>query len=104
LNTVIWIGLGILGLFYLPSDQVSATIAAIIVGLMFINALLMAWVAWGLGRFNRWLYWLGLVLVAVNLILSVTDQFGFFDLFVLALNAVLIGLLFMLRSRFGIKW
>jgi len=42
--------------------------------------------------------------VAVNLILSVTDQFGFFDLFVLALNAVLIGLLFMLRSRFGIKW
>ena len=78
--------------------------AWVVVGLMFANALMLLWVAWGLGRGSRPLYWLGLAQVAVNLLLSVTDQVGVWDWIVLLLNAVTLALLFAQRRHFGVKW
>jgi hypothetical protein len=103
-NVLVWIGLGIWGLFRFPVDDAYAYWAWIVVGLMFANALVLLWVAWGLGRGSRPLYWLGLAAVAANLLLAVTDQFGLFDLLVLLLDAALLALLFSQRKWFGVKW
>jgi hypothetical protein len=103
-NALIWVGLGIYSLFRFPLGDMYVYVAWVVVGLMFINALLLLWVAWGLGRGSHALYWLGLAQVAVNLILAVTDQVGVWDLTVLLLNAVTLALLFSQRRAFGVRW
>jgi hypothetical protein len=104
LNGLLWLGLGVYSLFRFPFGDVHQIMAWVVVGLMFGNALILLLVAWGLGRGIRFLYWLGLVQVAVNLLLSVTDQIGLWDLLVLLLNAITLALLFAQRRRFGVKW
>ncbi len=104
LNGLFWIGLGIYGLVRFPVGDDHAVFAGVVVGLMFANALILFWVAWGVGRGNQRLYWLGLAQVGVNLILSVTDQIGAWDLIVLLLNAITLALLFAQRRQFGVKW
>lgn len=104
LNGLFWIGLGIYGLVRFPVGDDHAVFAGVVVGLMFANALILLWVAWGVGRGNQQLYWLGLAQVGVNLILSVTDQIGAWDLIILLLNAITLALLFAQRRQFGVKW
>ena len=104
LNGLLWIGLGIYSIVRFPFGDVHQTIAWVVVALMFANALVLLLVAWGLGRGSRFLFWLGLAQVAVNLLLSVTDQIGLWDLLVLLLNAITLALLFAQRRRFGVKW
>jgi hypothetical protein len=103
-NALLWIGLGIYSLFRFPLGDLYVIVAWVVVGLMFINALLLLWVAWGLGRGSHTLYWLGLAQVGVNLILAVTDQVGIWDLIVLLLSAITLALLFTQRRHFGVKW
>ena len=104
LNSLLWIGLGVYSLFHFPFGDVHQIIARVVVALMFANALTFFLIAWGLGRGSRFLYWLGLAQVAVNLLLSVTDQISLWDLLVLLLNAITLALLFAQRRRFGVKW
>jgi hypothetical protein len=104
LNGLLWIGLGCYSLFRFPFGDLNQVFAWFVVALMFANALVFLLVAWGLGRGSRYLFWLGLGLVAVNLFLSVTDQIGLWDLLVLMLNAITLALLFTQRRRFGVKW
>lgn len=104
LNSLLWIGMGIYGLIRFPVSDENAVFAWVVVGLMFANALILLWVAWGLDRGSHALYWLGLAQVGVNLILSVTDQIGAWDLIVLLLNAITLALLFSQRRQFGVKW
>ena len=103
-NALVWIGLGIGSLVDFPQDQAPAGLVWVLVGLMFANALLFLAEAWGIGRGNRPLFWLGVAQVTVNLALSVTDQVGFFDVIVLLLNAILLALLFAQRKQFGVRW
>jgi hypothetical protein len=102
LNGLLWIGLGVYSIA--PMSDEHAVVAWVVVGLMFANALILLWVAWGLGRGSHALYWLGLAQVAVNLILAVIDQIGAWDLIVLLLSAITLALLFAQRRRFGVKW
>lgn len=104
LNGLIWVGLGIYSLFRFPLGDMYVIVAWVVVGLMFANALVLLWVAWGLGRGSHALYWLGLAQVGVNLILAVTDLVGVWDLIVLLLSAITLALLFTQRRRFGVKW
>ena len=103
-NGLLWIGLGVYGLVRFPVGDEHAVFAWVVVGLMFANALVLLLVAWGVGRGNRFLYWLGLGQVGVNLLLSVTDQVGLWDWAVLLLNAVTLAVLFAQRRHFGVRW
>ena len=102
LNGLLWIGLGVYSIA--PISDEHAVLAWVVVGLMFANALVLLWVAWGIGRGSRPLFWLGLAQVGVNLVLAVTDQVGMWDVIVLVLNAVTLGLLFAVRKQFGVRW
>jgi hypothetical protein len=102
INGLLWIGLGVYSIA--PISDEHAVVAWMVLGLFFANALVLLLVAWGIGRGSRFLYWLGLAQVGVNLLLSVTDQVGGWDLFVLLLNAVTLALLFAQRRQFGVMW
>ena len=72
--------------------------AGVILGLMFVNGVLLFALAWLAPRRNRWWYFFSVGYVGLNAVLSITDQVGFFDYLVFTLNLVLLGLNFYRRK------
>ena len=68
--------------------------------LMLANALLLAFLSRALGRQTRRIFVFGLLLVAASAVLSVTDEVGAFDILSLAVNILLLLLLFLARAQF----
>ncbi len=99
LNAVLWTVLGVVSLMR-PAAAGWAGAPWVAVALMFGNAAAMAWLAWALGKPRALWYWAAVVVVAVNVLLSVTDEFGLLDLAVLLVDGVLLVLLLAARSRF----
>ena len=68
--------------------------------LMFVNAAALLGVGIGLGWQNRLFFWLGLALLGGNILLSVTDQIGFYDVVTLLYDIALLILLIVTRSHY----
>ncbi|MGD8623067.1 MAG: hypothetical protein PVJ34_00895 [Anaerolineae bacterium] len=101
LNAAIWFILSIWSLFRLAGDGPGMMVTLLVVALlMFGNAAAMLCSGWGLARFQRRWYYLALAVVAINVVLTVTDQFGFFDLVTLLIDLLLLGLLLAIRKRY----
>jgi len=101
LNAAIWSILGIWSLARLASDESGIKVSLLVVALlMFGNAAAMLCCGWGLSRLRRAWYYLALAVVVVNVVLTVTDQFGFLDLVTLLIDLVLLGLLLAIRKRY----
>ena len=83
-----------------PGSSVPVAVFWIIAILMFVNALLLIWVGWGIGRGNRLYFYFGFLLLAGNIFLTFTDEFGLFDLLTLIINVVLLVLLIVGHSKF----
>jgi hypothetical protein len=102
LNAAIWLAFGIGSLVRLahrnPDQPITAAVVAI---LMFGNVGAMLGAGLGLGRRRRWLYTLALLVLAVNIILTVTDRFGIFDLITLIIDVALLGLLIATRKLYS---
>ena len=99
---LIWVGFGVWSIMRI-AGQASNAPAALpwMVGiLMFVNALLLSWIGWGIGRGNRLYFYFGLLLLAVNIFFTFTDQFGALDLLTLSINIVLMILLVAGHSTF----
>lgn len=100
LNATFWFVLGAINLASI------AGISGQVVGLMVLGVLMLANGAallaagLGLGRPRRWRYFFAVALVLANLVLTVTDEFGLLDFVVLALNAILLVLLLVVRKHF----
>jgi hypothetical protein len=76
------------------------TMAWILSVLMFGNAAALLGVGWGLGKQQRRFFYLGLALLAVNIVLTVTDEFGPLDLATLLIDVALLCLLIATRARY----
>ena len=72
----------------------------IIAVLMFINAIVLTWIGWGIGKGHRLYYYFGLLVLAGNIFLTLTDEFGVFDLITLILAVGLLMLLIVTRSKY----
>lgn len=88
LIAAIWILFGIASLI---ADSVDSALTIAI--LMFINSAVMIFIGWGLGKQTKQFYYLGLVILAANIFLTITDEFGWFDLLVLTIYVLLFVLL-----------
>ena len=101
LNGAAWVYIGALGLLQLAKDPAGHASAIWIVYLLaFANAGVMLWLARDLGQHKPRIYYFALAVVAVNTVLSVTDQVGLADLIILCLNIVLLLLLLATRSSY----
>jgi hypothetical protein len=98
LNGVLWLIFSFVGLFN-AIDGVVAMLGPWLLAIMMAGNGMVFLV---LGIFSqrgwRWMYYIALAFLAVNIILSFTDQFGFFDLFTMLVDIVLIPLLFINRK------
>lgn len=68
--------------------------AALLAFLMLGNAAIFVWLGSALGKGRPWVYWLGALFLLVNIVLSVTDEFGFIDLLTMAIDLLVLGLMF----------
>lgn len=113
-NAAIWLAFGLLGLILpVEGNQASAMTRGIVAVMMFANAGTMALIGWALAKRPqhparlRLVYYLALVVLLVNIVLTVTDQFGLLDLLVLLVDLALLALLLFRRSAYldgGVGW
>jgi hypothetical protein len=98
----IWLVFGVFSITRIGSlsSSVPPVMLWIIAILMLVNALLFFWIGWGIGRGNRLYFYFGLILLAGNIFLTFTDEFGSFDLITLIINIVLLVLLIVGHSKF----
>jgi hypothetical protein len=96
-NAVIWIALGISTLVRIEGQGVVAWVLA---GLMFGNAGAMFLSGWGLYQEKKGFFYLAVAVLVVNILLTVTDQFGLFDLIILLIDLVLLVLVIAARTKF----
>lgn len=98
---IIWIAFGAATLVRMFNSGTNLTITLWIIALlMFGNARALLFLGWGIGRQNRIFFSMGILVLGANILLTVTDEFGTFDLITLILNLVLLVLLIVTRSRY----
>jgi hypothetical protein len=66
---------------------------------MVANAAVMAWFGVMIVSGRKLIFFLAILYVALNVVLSITDQFGWIDALILLFNLILLGMLFVTRHR-----
>lgn len=64
------------------------------------NAAAMLVAGIGIGRQNRLFFFFAILVLVLNLLLSLTDQFGVYDFITLLITGFLLGLLIATRSQY----
>ena len=102
LMAIIW---GIFGISSLLRGISAGSLlpAVILATLMFVNAGLYLWAGWGIRRRKRRFYFLGIGVLALNIVLTFTDQMGFYDWATLLIDLAALILLVVTRSRYMTK-
>ncbi len=80
--------------------SLSGTMLWLIAIFMFVNSALLIWIGWGIGKGLNLYYYFGLLALAANIFLTLTDEFGFFDLIVLIIAVSLFVLLIVTRAKY----
>ncbi|MBN1453468.1 MAG: hypothetical protein JW963_20805 [Anaerolineales bacterium] len=96
LNAAVWVVFGVLGFMAVTSTSDWRLILSM---LMIANAAIMIWFGVKITAGQRWVFFLAILYVALNVVLSITDQFGWIDALILLFNLCLLGLLFLARQR-----
>ena len=101
-NAALWVVIGIYTLWRMNLGGNLDGMDAIFVGmLMFGNAFILALAAVGLGERTRLTFLFAFLILAVNSLLTITDQVGLVDLLTLTLNLLTLVLLVIYRKQLG---
>lgn len=82
----------------LPDQPISLLVMAL---LLLVNVAALFTSGLGLGKAKKSYYYFALIVLTVNLILTITDKIGLFDLFTLFLNLLILALLTKTRKLFS---
>ena len=100
-NAVIWLTLGVYTMVGMANRGYSSAMTlTIIAALMVANAGFMLIIGSLLAPGRKWIYFLGLALLSVNILLSFTDEFGAYDLITLLIDVILLVLLVLTRKTY----
>ena len=101
LNTLIWLVFGVISLVRVTDSYPGqAVIAAVIAAMMFGNALCMFIGGLWLGKPGKASFFFALAVLAINIVLTFTDQFGWLDFGTFVVDATIFGLLLAARRYF----
>ena len=96
-NAIVWFLFGAMSLFRVM--EAGSVIRWIVTIMMIANAAVMLWFGVVIGDGQAQVFFLAILYTALNAVLSVTDQFGWFYFLILLVNLCLLGLLFATRHR-----
>ena len=100
LNAAIWLVFGIVSLVRLGGSEGGAVTALVVAILMFGNAGALALSGALLARRRLIFYLFALAVLAVNIVLTFTDQVGALDWITFAVDLLLAGILIVARKQF----
>ena len=101
LNAVIWLVFGLYALLEMASRYPGQAITVHVIGILMLgNVAAMALSGFLIGRPEKLFLYFGVFVLVVNIILTVTDQFGIFDMVTLLLDLILLALLVSLRKQY----
>jgi hypothetical protein len=99
-NAAIWCVFAILLMTKTTHLGLNAQVFSWIVAVLMVgNAGVMLFLSWGIGKRHRWLFYFALVFLAVNIVLSITDEVGAADLITMAIDIALFALVILTRRR-----
>jgi hypothetical protein len=95
----VWVGFGLYSLVKtMQGSNSPAGMGWIISALMFVNAFFFFWIGWGLGKQIKFFFYIALLFLVGNILLTIADEFGIFD-FITLLIAIVIFVLLILERR-----
>ena len=97
INAAVWLIFGALG--FMRAMTSTSDLRLILSVLMVANAAVMIWFGVMIISGRSWIFFLAILYMALNVVLSVTDQFGWIDALILLLNLCVLGMLFVTRHR-----
>jgi hypothetical protein len=98
LNAAVWLAFGIASLLLRALDG-GSLVRWVITVMMVANAAVMFWFGVKIITGQNRVFFLAILYMALNVALSLADQFGWIDALILFLNLCLLGLLFLTRHR-----
>jgi hypothetical protein len=98
LNAAVWLAFGVSSLLFRALDGGSLA-RWVITAMMIANAIVMIWLGVMIVSGRKWVFFLAILYMVLNVVLSITDQFGWIDAIILILNLVVLGMLFVTRQR-----
>ena len=100
-NAAIWLVFGVVSLIRMGSGNPDFMITALIIAvLMFGNVGAMLVCGIGIRTRRRLFYYLAIVVLAINIVLTFTDQVGAFDVITVVVDLLLLGLLIATRKLY----
>ena len=97
INAAVWLIFGFLG--FMRAVTSTSDLRLILSVLMVANAAVMIWFGVMIVTGRNWVFFLAILYMALNVVLSITDQFGWIDALILLLNLCVLGMLFVTRHR-----
>lgn len=96
-NVLVWLMFGVGSL--IRAVEEGSTLRWVITFMMIANAAVMFWFGVVIVNGQKRVFFLAILYMVLNVVLSITDQFGWVDALILSLNLILLGLLFVTRQR-----
>lgn len=105
LNAAVWLALGIWSMVRIGEDTVGGNVTLWIIAILMLgNVVAFLWCSFAIQKQATWYRFAVIAILAVNLILTFTDQFGLFDFLTLLLDLILLGIVLILHQRRGRHW
>jgi len=96
-NAIVWLVFG--GLSFSRAFSGTSDLRFILSVLMVANAIAMIVLGVLLASGRAWVFFVAILYMALNVVLSITDQFGWVDALILLLNLIVLGFLFVTQQQ-----
>lgn len=105
LNTAVWLTFGIWSMVRIGNGAPGGVMTLWIIAILMLgNVAAFLWCSWAVQKQASWYRFTIITVLAANILLTLTDQFGLFDFLTLLLDLVLLALVLLLHQRRGFRW
>jgi hypothetical protein len=105
LNAAVWLTFGIWSVVQIGNGGVGSPATLWVVAILMLgNVVAFLWCSWAIQKQPSWYRLTIIAILAVNIILTFTDQFGIFDFLTLLLDLILLAIMLILNQRRGGHW
>ena len=105
LNAAVWLIFGIWSMVRIGNSEGGTAVTLWIIAILMLgNVAAMLWSSWAIQKQAAWYRFAVIVILVANILLTITDQFGIFDLLTLLLDLILLGTVLVLHRRRSHHW
>ena len=105
LDAAVWLTFGIWSMVRIRNGGVGSPATLWVIAILMLgNVAAFLCCSWAIQKQPGWYRFTIIAILAVNIILTFTDQFGIFDFLTLLLDVILLGIMLILHQRRSNQW